>query len=184
MSKAPVIPFPQGSQGSKTRHIEYIIEQYHKAHPDEDVAEAVPDLIAEWAYKKGLWNRPPADPVTLLQRDISRYLRNSYFEDPQGREVRKNHAIFIWVQTPDGLKKRSVWKELFHAPPEHMRMALQLRRRAAARDVMQLDLDFKSYNENNVFGATIPKMDYDMNKDVEEVSLPTTYPEPDEDDDI
>lgn len=142
MSNAPLIPFPGGT---KKREIEYVMEQYYKAHPDEDPSEAVPDLIAEWAYQKGLWKRPPVDPVVALSRDISRHLRNEYVTDEQGRTVRKNHAVFIEVQTPAGPKKRSIWKELFHAPAEHMKASFQLRRRAAFRDVQQLHLDFESY---------------------------------------
>lgn len=180
MSNAPLIPFPGGS---KKREIEYVMEQYHKAHPDEDPSEAVPDLIAEWAYAKGLWKRPPIDPVVALSRDISRYLRNEYVTDPQGRIVRKNHAIFIEVQTQDGTKKRSIWKELFHAPAEHMKASFQLRRRAAFRDVQQLHFDFGSYQDNNVFGAHLEPMDFDFNKDIEESTLPTTYPDSDGDDD-
>jgi hypothetical protein len=170
------IPFPQGS---KAKEIEYVIEQYHKAHPDEDAAD-VPHLIAEWAFSKRLWVRPPADPVELLRRDISRYLRSEYITDPQGREVRKHHAILVEVTTQSGTKLRSIYKELYNAPPEHMKASFQLRRRAAFRDVHQLELDFRSYLDNNVLGATLPPMDYDFNKDIEETDLPTTYPDEDD----
>lgn len=185
MSKGAVVPFPKGS---KRRELEYVIEQYHVAHPERDPSEAIPDLIAEWAYRTGLWRRPPADPVDLLRKDISRYLRSEYITDPQGREVRKNHAIIVDVQTPAGSKRRSIWMELFHASPEHMKASSQLRRRGLLRDAVQLDLDLKSYNDNNVFGVALPSMDFDLNKDIEEINLPTTYPsEPfddEEDDDV
>src|SRR5689334_16127891 len=102
MAKDNTVPFPP--RGSKAREIQYVIDQYHTAHPDEDPEETVPHLIAEWAFKKNLWRRPPADPVDLLRRDISRYLRNEYFTDPQGREVRKNHAILIETHTAAGTK--------------------------------------------------------------------------------
>jgi hypothetical protein len=179
MSNAPILPFPGGTKKSE---IEYVMEQYYKAHPEEDSTEPIPDLIAEWAYKKGIWKRPPVDPVVALSRDISRYLRNEYVTDPQGRTVRKNHAVFIEVHTPSGPKKRSIWKELFHAPVEHMKASFQLRRRAAFRDVQQLHFDFESYQENNVLGAQLEPMDFDFNKDIEESNLPTTYPAGDDDD--
>jgi hypothetical protein len=61
---------------------------------------------------------------------------------------------------------------------------LQLRRRAAVQDILQLDLDFHSYNDNNVFGVKLTPVDYDINKDVEESKMPTTYPsDPPRDDD-
>jgi hypothetical protein len=89
----------------------------------------------------------------------------------------------IPVKTPDGEKLRPLYRELFQATPEHMKASFQLRRRGMVRDAVQLDLDYKSYLDNNVHGATLPPMDYNLNPDVEELNLPTTYPDPDEDDD-
>lgn len=173
--KAVVVPF-RVRYRKKKREIEFVLEQYKKAHPEEDAAEFTPHLIAEWAMKKKMWNRPPLDPEELLRRDISRFLHDAYITDPQGREVRKNHPIPIDVQTPKGLKRRWTYKELFHAPEEHMKLSFQLRRRAAWRDVQQLSFDFASYQDNNVFGATLQPMDFDFNKDLAESQLPTTYP--------
>lgn len=174
----------------KRLEIEYVMEQYRLAHPGVDPA-VEPHLIAEWAIKAGISRPIPETPEELLRKDIARYLKNVYEDDPQGRHVRKNHAIFIQVQTPDGPKRRSRWYEKDVAPPEHMRLSLQLRRTAAYHDVRQMDLDFQSYNDNNVYGAKLAPMDYDFNKDVQEANLPATYPsEPsfdvdeDEDDEI
>ena len=183
MSNAPVIPFPKST---KSRELQYVIDQYHKAHPDEDPADVAPHLVAEWAITKGIWNRPPVDRVVQLRRELSRHLRTEYITDPQGREVRKNHPVMVPVQTPDGEKLRPLYKELFHAPAEHMRASFQLRRRGVVRDVLQMDLDFQSYNDNNVFGTKLDKMDYDINKDLDELNMPITYPDglDDDDDDI
>ena len=57
-----------------------------------------------------------------------------------------------------------------------MRISLQQRRQAALADVRQLKLDFDSYNDNNTFGATLPALDFNFNKDIEEMELPTSYP--------
>jgi hypothetical protein len=86
------------------------------------------------------------------------------------------------VQTATGPKKRSIWKELFHAPAEHMKASFQLRRRAAFRDVQQLHFDFESYQDNNIFGEQLEPMDFDFNKDIAETNLPTTYPDAGDDD--
>lgn len=142
-----------------------------------------PHLIAEWAIRNGHYNRPPVDPTVQLRRDLSRHLRTEYITDPQGRDVRKNHAVMIPVQTQDGERLRPLYKELFHAPAEHMKASFQLRRRGVVRDVMQMDLDFQSYNDNNVHGVKRDKMDYDINKDLDELNMPTTYPDSFDDDD-
>jgi hypothetical protein len=159
----------------KRLQIEYVMDQYRLAHPGVDPA-VEPHLIAEWAIKAGISRPVPETPEELLRKDIARYLKNDYVDDPQGRHVRKNHAIFIQVQTPEGPKRRSRWYEKDVAPPEHMRLSLQLRRTAAFHDVRQMDLDFQSYNDNNVYGETLAPMDYNFNHDLQEANLPATYP--------
>jgi hypothetical protein len=174
------IPFPRKTRASE---LQYLIDQYHKSHPEEDPAEVTPHLVAEWAIKKGIYNRPPVDPEVQLRRDLSRYLRNEYFVDPQGREVRKNHPIMIRTQTPDGEKLRPHYKELFQAGAEHMKASFALRRNGVVRDVVQMDIDFRSWIDNNVHHETLDKMDYDINKDLDELKMPTTYPDGIDDDD-
>jgi hypothetical protein len=169
-----VLRFPHGK---KKQQLEYLIEQYKKAHPNEDQAEFTPHLIAEWAVKKGLWKRPPMSPEEVLRREISRHLHDEYFTDPQGREVRSMHPVPVMVQTPKGAKRRWVYRRLFQAPPDHAKVSFRLRLFAAERDVRQLHLDFLSYQDNNDFGATLEPMDYDFNKTVAESQLPTTYPD-------
>jgi hypothetical protein len=166
------------------RYMAYLLEQYQKAHPDEEPALVEPHLIARWAIQKGIYNRPPIDPEERLRRELSRYLKTEYTQDPQGRHVRKHHAVIYSVQTPDGIKRRSRWWEIYSAPAKEMRAALQLRRSMAVADVVQLSIDFDSYNENNVLGETLEPMDYNFNEDVAEKKLPTVYPEGPEDDEI
>jgi hypothetical protein len=43
-------------------------------------------------------------------------------------------------------------------------------------DAIQLDLDWASYNDNNVLGVKLPPLDYNLTLDVQESKLPTTYP--------
>jgi hypothetical protein len=162
----------------------YLLEQYKLAHPDAGPEDA-PHLAAPWAIKQGLWKRPPIQPEEILRRLMCRALRDDYIEDQEHRWVRKHHPVIEEVKTKDGVKRYSTWYEIYEMPPEKMRGSLQLRRRAALADVQQLKFDFDSYNDHNEFGATLPPMDFDFNKDLAEMELPATYsdeaPECDED---
>ena len=51
------------------------------------------------------------------------------------------------------------------------------RKTRAYRDVLQIHIDFRSYNDNNIFKATLDQLDFNFNKDIEESQLPTDYPE-------
>ena len=154
----------------------FLSEKYLEEHPGEG-PEVKPHLIAPWAIRNGLWKHQPQTPEEILRRLLSRALRDDYIEDPQGREIRSHHPIVHEVMTQDGLKRRSTWYPIFTTHGETIRQAFQLRRRAALADVSQLSLDFDSWNDNNVFDESLVQMDFDFNKDLEEMRLPTEYPE-------
>lgn len=127
----------------------------------------------------GLWQPKETPPQEILRRKLCRALRHSYAEDPQGREIRANFAAVEEVMTPEGPKRVSRFYPIFKAPPAVVRQALALDRRQALATVKQMKLDFDSYNENNEFGATLPPLDMDFNKDIEEMSLSSDYdPDP------
>lgn len=182
-----------GTKRSKRRReIEQLIELYRQRHPELDGSALEPHLVAAWGIQHG-WRRPPLTPEEMLRKDLSKYLQTEYTQDPQGRRVRKHHAILYTVMTPDGAKRRSQWHTIDEAPAKHMAASLQLRRGYAFSDAKQVELDWSSWNDNNIFGEQLPPMDFDFNKDIEESKLPTHYPstppggsddDDDEDDDI
>ena len=158
------------------RKMLYLIEQYKQANPD-DQGPVRPHVVAPWVLREGLYRDSPPTLEEILRRRLSRALGTEYIEDPQGRSVRANHPIFKEVVTADGVKRRSEWYGIFEAPTKIMRQSLALRRRAALADVLQLKLDFDSYNDNNVFGESLDELDFNFNKDIEEGKLPKVYPE-------
>ena len=56
------------------------------------------------------------------------------------------------------------------------------RRRAAVADVFQLKLDFDSYNDFNHHGAKLDDLDFNLNKDIDELLASGEWPEGPEDD--
>jgi len=55
--------------------------------------------------------------------------------------------------------------------------SLQLRRRGLFQDAKQMDIDWASYNDNNVLGVKLPPIDYNLNIDLEESRLQMKYPD-------
>ena len=160
-----------------SRKMNYLVDQYRKAHPDEGKSVRS-DLVAEWAIEERLWRPVPVSPIAQLTRLISRSMRETYMFDPDGVEVRANLPVIEEVMTSEGVKRRSRWFPLFDTPTKAARNSFSLRRRLALADVMQLHFDFMSYNEHNHFGTPLEPLDYNFAKDVEEMSHPTTYQEP------
>lgn len=158
------------------RRMLYLVEQYEKAHPDE-IGPVDPDVVSAWAIDNGIYRPKPIDPKQLLRRLIRTAMREDYIEDGHGREVHARQPEMVEVRTPEGIRWRSKWWRTFEMPPEKMRAAGQLRRRGAYRDVLQIHIDFESYNDYNIFKAKLDQLDFNFNKDIEESRLPTEYPE-------
>ena len=114
----------------------------------------------------------PMSAIRLFKLEMTRAAREEYYNDPQGRKVRKKHAVVF----TEGPKQRSLWADIETAPPSHMQLSLQQRRRGALGEVVQIDTDRLSYNENNKYGAQI-EMSFNFDEDLAELSHPTKYPE-------
>lgn len=109
-----------------------------------------------------------------------------YKTDPQGREVRANIPAVEEVMTADGPKRRSKFYALFRSPATGRSTVRATGAKDFVENAVQLTLDVDSYNENNIFGETIPPIDWNIGKDVTEKNMPTEYdPDPygDEDND-
>ena len=104
-------------------------------------------------------------------------MKNDHITDPQDRDVRKWHA----VRHTDGERQWTLWETILDADPGHMRMSLQQRRQYLLSGCRQHRLDFDSYNDNNKFAATLPPTSYNFEADMDEMDLPTEYPDAPED---
>lgn len=161
-----------------SRKMLFLVEKYKDAFPAETLP-LNPKKVAQWAYDSGMWKPREVEPREILRRKLCRALRHSYIIDPQGREVRANYATVEEVMTADGPKRMSRFYPTFKAPPEVVRQGLALDRRQALATVQQMKLDFDSYNDNNEFGTTLPPLDLNFNRDIEEMNLPAEYdPDP------
>lgn len=155
---------PSGS--SLAKELQRIVHEYMREHRTDTIDL---DQVAEWAVRTGRYRRRQPSLVKLCKRDMSRALRNEYYTDPQGREVRVMH--------PARSEQTVLWASIRTASPDHMRVSLQWRRQGVLADCRQHKTDFDSYNENNPHGATLPLFDYNFNPDLEEMAYPTEYPE-------
>ena len=96
-------------------------------------------------------------------------MREEYITDPQGRRVRKKHAIrnnkqlAFWVDIEDP-----------ETTTEQIEEALQARRAMVFTDCRQLKNDMDSYNEN--WNREDPiQMSFDFTEDLAESEQPVEY---------
>lgn len=132
---------------------------------------------AEWMYKhKGVAPRP-TDIIGRIALDLRRAARAEYFQDAQGRRVRRNHPRRETQLVNGEEVQMTFWDDILTARPEHMRVSFTQRRTGISYDVKQHSLDFDSYQENNVHGAKLEPYDYNFNLDLAEMEQSTEYPD-------
>lgn len=129
-------------QKTRADHLRELLDDYIHSHGDSPVDL---DAVYLWARRERRWEPPRSNLVRVFKAEMARAAREDYYVDPQGRRVRRKHAVVI----KEGEKQRSLWADILTAPPEHMRRSLQQRRRGIFGDITQLKTDMDSYNENN-----------------------------------
>ncbi len=156
----------------KTEELHQIINDYLVETGDETI-----DMrkVAAWAITNDRWHPQPYDPARACARELSRAARQEFYEDPQGREVRKKHCYSI---VDESGQHRWVWVDISSAKPDQMHRSLATRRRAALGDVVQLNTDLSSYNDNNPYGANL-EMSFNFDEDLADMEQPEDYPEED-----
>jgi len=129
--------------------------------------------VAQWGISNNRFEPEPYDPVKAYARRLARSARVEHYTDPQGREVRKKHCYIIIDASGQRCWR---WVDITTAIPDNMQRAFQQRRHSALGDVVQLNKDIQSYNDNNSHGVQL-EFDFNFNDDLEELSHPTDYPD-------
>lgn len=120
--------------------------------------------IAGWAINNGLWKPQASSVVSQCADHIARAMREEYYTDPQGRQVRAKHAASI-LQSG---KQVPLWADIRTASRDHMQLAFQQRRKQIVGDCRQLKLDVDSYNDNTNKKEPI-QMVFDFTMDLAEI---------------
>jgi hypothetical protein len=162
----------QKRQKSK-HHVDDLLQIIKDYEADTGADEIDMRKVAKWAMERGRWHPPRYNPLKACAKELSSAAREEYYIDPQGREVRKRHCYTI-IEA-DG-QRAWLWVDITTAKPDPMHRSLQSRRRSALGDVIQLDRDLASFNENNAWGAAL-QMSFNFDEDLEELKHPIDYPE-------
>ena len=126
--------------------------------------------------------------LKVCAKQLAQAAREEYFDDAQGRSVRKKHAVRTPIVVDGDVQMLMLWADIEKATPRHMHMALQQRRRASLMDNKQLENDMDSWNENNR-PPNAPKIQLSFNyePDLAEMKESPDYrderPESDDDED-
>lgn len=162
---------------SYNKQLQILIEEYRRDVGDG--ALQIPE-IAAWMIREGKWKPSMQEAMALLSRDLSDAMRTQYATDPDGRRVRRKHAVRMKDTSADGSKKQLVfWYDIDLAPPDFMQRSVQQRREGIADDCWQLKQDVDSYNKFYNKAKSIQLL-LDFTEDMEEREQSEDYQPPDD----
>jgi hypothetical protein len=132
--------------------------------------------IAIWAINSGLWKPHRGRMIAQCANDLSRAMREEYYTDPQGRQVRVKHAARYRGKPEHGepSHQKTLWDDIRTADYEHMARAFALRRCQIVGECKQLKIDIDSYNDNNKEGKAIQTI-FDFRDDIADAQQPSEY---------
>ena len=130
--------------------------------------------VAAWAIQNGKWEASRKDAIKQCTHELSRAARDESYTDPQGRRVRKMHAVRQVIDDDGQQKQMVLWADIENAPPEHMHLSFQQRRGYITGDCKQLKTDLDSFNQNNSHGVEL-ELSFDFREDLEEMDMPSEY---------
>ncbi|OHB59297.1 MAG: hypothetical protein A2167_05710 [Planctomycetes bacterium RBG_13_46_10] len=160
----------------KKTETQYLQEFVLKYRESKQLWPATSKDIAAWAIRNNMWEAPQVSKIDILAKRISDAMRQEYFTDPQGRRIRKFHALRDIKILPDGTHKQlTFWIDL-DADFIEVKTAFQQRRMGILGDCRQLKTDVDSYNDNNKYNLTI-QMVFDFTEDLIELEQPQEYDE-------
>lgn len=124
--------------------------------------------IALWAMTNNLWKPHHSAMLNQLANELGKAMREEYFTDPQGRDVRAKHVAPF--KKEGGEEEEFRWGDMRDRDTDFMETSLQHRRGLILRDCRQLKIDQDSFNQNYNDGAQI-QLSFDFTLDVLEMEL-------------
>lgn len=156
---------------TKNEFLQDIINDYQKATKAIKINMRE---VAAWAVREGKWQASHRDAVKQCAHELARAAQHETYTDPQGRTVRKKHAVRQTIDIEGEPKQLVLWADIETAPPDHMKLSLQQRRGYISGDCKQLKTDLDSYNQNNHHGVQL-MISFDFTEDLEELDMPIEY---------
>jgi hypothetical protein len=157
---------------TKTEMLQDIVKEYRK---NRQKWPATAKDIASWAIRNKKWEAPIRSQVDDCARELAEAMREELFTDPQGRRVRRLHAMREVELLPDGKQRQlTFWLDIEVDEYNKLRVAFSQRRGQILGDCRQLKTDVDSYNDNNKEGKSV-QMVWDFADDLAELEQPSEY---------
>lgn len=154
------------SKRTKTELLQQIVQEYR------DSGESWPadsKTLAAWAIRQKKWQPAARGQIKQCASELAAAMRQEYITDPQGRRVRRKHAVPELRELPDGSHEQLfLWHDITDWSREKAQIGFQYLRTQILGDCKRLTTDVDSYNENWNTSDVPIQMCFDFEDDLEE----------------
>lgn len=156
----------QDSKLTKAIMLQRIVQEYRDAGEPWPIDRK---SIASWAIRNKRWSAPFKTLIDQCAQELARAMRLEVFVDPQGRRVRRKHAVPVLLELSDGTHEQLYfWHDITDWTREQAQTGFQYLRSHILGDCKRLVTDVESYNDNwNKSGVPV-QMCLNFEDDIEE----------------
>jgi hypothetical protein len=155
-----------GAKVSASQNALLTLKLWQNKHHTEEMDYAA---ASKWAVANDLYPKPPITREERLEEEMRRAVKRATHTDPQGRTNIKTY----WSVPLFDAEGNKSYKQVDgrQATPEDAVAALDDEFAGIRNDVRSHDNQRASYSDNNLFGATLERYDYNFNNVVENAGV-------------
>ena len=145
------------------------LEQW-KAETNAEVIDF--EAFSIWAVKNNYYIRKPITPEKQCELELRRAVRQAHHINPQGVRVRTYRTF------PYAYKGEQLLFEYLNvrvAAPDLTQNAFDHDYKRMENDIRRHSIEKQSYDDNNLYGATLKPYDYDFNAVAEDARMSGEY---------
>ncbi len=151
-----------GKKMSDSQNALLLLKYWQNKNQTEEMDYAA---ASKWADDEGFYTKPPISRQERCEAEMRRAVKRATHTDPQGR---KNVKTYGSLPLFDDLGNKSyIQIDMRTAKPEDAKSILDDDFSGMANDARSHHIQRESYNDNNLFGATLDQYDYNLNRFVE-----------------
>lgn len=154
---------------SKIKSATDILRLWQNKHNTQEINYPA---IIKWAIENGYYHAEPITPEQQLEADLRRAVKRATWTNPQGQKVRI-YGIPRVIFEDEVLTLSPV--DMRVAKPDIAKTVQDANFEGIGNDVKRHSIENQSYNDNNPYGATLERYDYNFNQLAEEARMTGEY---------
>jgi hypothetical protein len=139
------------------------------------------DAATKWGIEQKHYNKPPISQQERFIAEMRRAVKRDTYTDPQGRTNKTYGSLPLFDELGNKSYKQI---DMRIAEPNDAKAVLDDEFKGIENDVKSHSTRLSSYNDNNLFGATLGDYDYDLNYVAQSITANGAYDDSFDEDDF